>query len=661
MAGQQSGIKNVTYSFGDAVALMPLAVGWKPTDSDYLDFFDHFIEYKSPRASLLKQAWEPYNSKVYNEVYAAMSLCRTGPLYALKTSVDSSKPVQGGAAADKSKTTALKGVFDKVQEIEDLINTCLSNASNKTKITKNAENIRFDALSQLRVAAGDEAAKKIIVKNSHDIIKKMQLYFQLNYWNRESWNGLELFDDFFDKLNKGDADIPKKLGIQEENQYVLLKKILALYKKYYGDVTGNLTEANINTAKGNYCAKKWGVGQTEPPSNGQKEDTNKKIDKHINKFLWIMLIERLEVLNSIVSSFFSMVCCTRKKHASIVEKFMTYAIYYCVSPIFNCVENVKTVEVSKLSKEDTDRDTCLLFFKQYSSSFSGALTSFFGTEIDGKISALNSSERTNNATELSKKIQSPEKGFAEEKDHTSLFYVIESFFKSKFSRFETSKLSIQSGGKERFNVLTVYRDPTDDKTEIFSIMKSQFDSDKTAEKLAKIIAYSKIYFNTVAYGTFHKKKYELNSFKKYLSVTSNPLIAGQTFQKTYDGRKGETDAEFKKTRKENNDTNIRRVMDPSETWIAESQSDLTSLSTALKDIFDNLKLKEDFTPIALPKSTPRPKSASPNAQQKAKTAARPASAGGNAKKGESKSPIQKKQTPKKKDTKSKPAKAKGGK
>ena len=99
-------------------------------------------------------------------------------------------------------------------------------------------------------------------------------------------------------------------------------------------------------------------------------------------------------------------------------------------------------------------------------------------------------------------------------------------------------------------------------------------------------------------------------------------------------------------------------MDPSATWIADTQGDVfTSLTAAFTPIFDNLKLKDDFTPIALPKSTPRPKSASPNAQQKAKTAARPASAGGNAKKGDSKSPIQKKQN--KRADKPKPKKAKG--
>ena len=98
-------------------------------------------------------------------------------------------------------------------------------------------------------------------------------------------------------------------------------------------------------------------------------------------------------------------------------------------------------------------------------------------------------------------------------------------------------------------------------------------------------------------------------------------------------------------------------MDPSETWIADNQSDLTSLSTEFKVIFDNLKLNEDFNPISPPKSTPRPQSARPRAQEKAKTAARPASAGGNAKKGDSKSPIQKKQN--KRADKPKPKKAKG--
>jgi len=222
MAGQQSGIKNVTYSFGDAVALMPLSVGWKPTDGDYLDFFDHFIEYKSPRANLLTQSWTPYNSKVYDEVYAAMSLCRTGPLYALKSTLPL-PPLKASEAASASIKNSLQQAFGKVQEIEDLINDCLSKAENETKITNNARDIRFDALSQLRVAAGDEAAKKIIVTNSHNTIRKMQTYFHgLNFWNRESWNGLELFDEFFAKLNSNDTDIAKRLGEQELNQYNLL-------------------------------------------------------------------------------------------------------------------------------------------------------------------------------------------------------------------------------------------------------------------------------------------------------------------------------------------------------------------------------------------------------------------------------------------------------
>jgi hypothetical protein len=208
---------------------------------------------------------------------------------------------------------------------------------------------------------------------------------------------------------------------------------------------------------------------------------------------------------------------------------------------------------------------------------------------------------------------------------------------------------VHTGVKERFNSLTVYRDPNDDKTQIFTFVKETLDSKKDAEKLAKIIVYSKIYFNTVAYGTFHKKKFDLGSFKKYLNVTSNPLLAGQSFDKEKENR----DKDFKKTRKELNLSN-RRVYDIEAGWASTEANDVfETLKSTLNPLFPYLKLKDDFTPIAAPRSNPRPQSA--RAPAKAAAAAppqaRPASAGG--KKGATKSAIQKK-----KQTPGKPVKAK---
>jgi hypothetical protein len=167
-------------------------------------------------------------------------------------------------------------------------------------------------------------------------------------------------------------------------------------------------------------------------------------------------------------------------------------------------------------------------------------------------------------------------------------------------------------------------------------MKVNLDTGKDAEKLAKIIVYSKIYFNTVAYGTFHKRKYDLNSFKKYLNATHNPLLAGYVKPDLTD-----RGANFKKDRKVSNISN-RRVDDIKETWIDVEDKDVFGVLKAMfEPLFTYLKLKDDFTPIAAPRSNPRPQSARAPAKAAAAAPARPASAGG--KKGGSKSAIQKNQ------------------
>ena len=203
---------NVKYSFGDAIAIMPLTVGWKPTSSRDLMFLDHLLQYMPPNANVLTQSWRPYNAKVYSEIKAAMDLCKTSPLRGIRSgvvassgtndSVSSSSSVlsRGAAAAEGLTRTSLAAVFERVKEIETKIS--LSVTSNRETIIANATTSRKDILGMLSVAAGDGIPKKIITGNSSKVIDFIQKYFDLPYWNREQFNGLDKFDSFWSSTFK---------------------------------------------------------------------------------------------------------------------------------------------------------------------------------------------------------------------------------------------------------------------------------------------------------------------------------------------------------------------------------------------------------------------------------------------------------------------------
>lgn len=658
---------NVKYSFGDAIAIMPLTVGWKPTSSRDLMFLDHLLQYMPPNANVLTQSWRPYNAKVYSEIKAAMDLCKTSPLRGIRsgvvasgtndsTSSSSSVSSKAAAAAEVPTRTSLAAVFDRVKEIEAKIT--LSVTSNKDIIIANATTSRKDILGMLSVAAGDGIPKKIITGNSSKVIDFIQKYFDLPYWNREQFNGLDKFDSFWNTTFKTKtSDVDERIKLQETNQVDIFLKLIAYYTQFYDKLSTKLSsETEINAALKEYYTKEY--QEDEPPNNDRKESVVASNEKVVNEFLWLSLIECFETLNSVVNTYFSFVCATQQKHIAIVENFMTYSILYCISPIFQCIKKVKANPNHEFTKEEQTINSCLSFFDEITPSYKAALDTFFGENagVKKEIVTLKDDERTKNNTNFSKRIQDPASGVFEEKDEKSLFCHIESIFKTIFMSCKSKHLAsyVENRSKESYNLLKINRNPGK-KLEIFDALRKSIGLGNDATALAKIVAYSHIYYNTVAYGTFHYKKFNQGLYNKYLNVTNNPLNVNVDFSAEKTGEERIKDPEgFKTTRRTRNEE-FRRVNDVlSVGWISKTAT-LDTAKTALGTIMKEMELKEGFHPQAVPNPPPsqqkksRPKSAkqgnnnNKNKSKKDPPFSRPSTAGksANAKKENSNKPTKK--------------------
>jgi hypothetical protein len=405
---------------------------------------------------------------------------------------------------------------------------------------------------------------------------------------------------------------------QEQMQVDSIIHILQLVDELYDKVHTKVNDNKLNTTIKSAYETKVRAIQNDPRKTRMEES----IKRHTDEFLWKMLIERFEMLNSVVNTYFALICNTRKAHNSIVKKFMKYAIRSCVWPIFRCKEPIKEESIG--SDADTKINNCLDFYKKASASFEKNMDVFFSdTNTANFLKKVSESEHSENRNAVSESIGKfgPDNFqlIDKKQDSSSLLKNIENSFDTIFKGCGIHELT-GIASKENKDTLKVVRDESGEnlKAQVFKIIKGVISHEKDARTVAKVIAYYKIFYNSAAFGFFHFKNFDKNTLIKYCQMAHNPLFTDFGS----DGMAGEI--------KTGIINNYQKVKYPSKGWngyekqnqTREGKSrrkytfqftsfkDISSVQTLLTPVLENLELRSDYSSVKH-RTTQRPKSAPP--------------------------------------------------
>lgn len=665
-AAQPMGVISGTkISFNDSVALVPLVVGFKPSSSRLFPLLEPFTEFKSPNASVLDQCWKPYNSAVYSDVQAAMKLCGVDMLTAISNeyaSVD--KKDDPNSATNK---TALAKVFSKIAEIESKIIALMGNSDHKEMIKKNAKAHREDILNFFSGIYSDDVVplREIMQKDAQKTFSTMQRYFKATAWNYTNWNGVDDFNQFWnEKVVKRDSKLGDRLMSQEGRLVDMFDHILNLNSEFYKNVQASINKNNLLDE----CRKLKVIA-----NDAKKIENDNKVNSAIKDYFWALLVERFEMLNSMVSTYFALICNTRKLHNAIVERFMGYAIHACVSPIFSCKVQVESDSSGPLKERDQKINGCLTFYKNIDSSFNSCIGTFFDSSIQTTmVKDLNQTERSENRMNVSESMdkKSGDVDLIEKKSsELCLFLKIKKIFEEMFRGCENKKTSdfLSNNTKKSISNLRVVRDVpgANIKSSIFKgIRTTVINLDTQAQTLAKTIAYYKIYYNVPAFGFFHFKDFDKNTLIKQWQLTENPLIMTQSLSAI---------AENARAARTTSTTGVLAVELPVKGWndftktkgtgdryeytraISDKISKIDTLKSTLSTIFTKMELRDDFSADKGPKPQKNP-SARPKSASRTKKAATSGKKTNQSKKDTKKNPSKKEPSKKPKDGKPNPKK-----
>ena len=531
-AGPRPGVK---YLFTDSVAILPLAVGFKPAAGSLFPLLEPFTEYKSPRASILTQTWRPYNHDVYSELDAAIKFCKL----TMRKAVES-KPFSVGKIDSYDTSNAYVMVLDAIQGVETQIFESIKKLglaptaggvpdNDSELLVKNATTHRMNVIDFFSgtYQARTEIMRKALLGNYNKTYKVMEKVFPTHSWKIGNWDGIEQFNDFWAKFGASRSDpngviLEGQLKAQELRQVHMILHIMNLNKELYAAVKTELIKATFVTDI-----------ETEISIHAYATAEQKKFDmnKELNEFLWNLLIERFEMLNSFVNSYFALVCNTRQCHFKMVEKFMKFAIHSCMEPIFRV--NLATIaQDGKLTEYENEMNRCRETMGSMSTAFKTCSAAFIDTKVKAKLGPLSPAEETVNRNNVLNSLAADldrwDGRLMEEKvDSEDLLCVsIANAFKDSFSSCETITLSakVKQNGRN-FKVLNVIR--TKDSEQQFKLTRLARVALKVTDQaavFAETVAYYQIFCNTTAFGFFHFKEFNLTYLFKYFSEASHPLF-----------------------------------------------------------------------------------------------------------------------------------------
>jgi hypothetical protein len=609
----------VNYLFEDSVAILPIAVGFKPSKGSLFPLLEAFTEYHPPNASIMTQSLKPYNSKIYSELDSAMKFCNIDMRLAANTVSQLSSP----------GINAYSDVFKNIQAIEDAISASITSftvaaagkGEEEMHIVKNAQFHREDVFNYFAgtVTENSTEMRKSLMSNFERTEDVMADIFQEGTWKVSDWDGMDQFNSFWDNIIVDPKDkvavrtkFTNNLYSQEEKRVFMILHIMQLNKEFYQAVYAKM---NLGTFISS-CESSIVI-----PVDSKYTDKTNERNKNLNIVLWNMLIERFEMLNSFVNTYFGLICNTRQSHIPLVQQFMYYAIYSCFSPIFNIYKTVVAVSGNTLTARENDMNRCKEIISGLATSFNVAYPAFFTTKLPSKIISLSTEERLANKNLIlnSVSLKDWDGALLEKKIDSAnfLIVIISNAFKESFVSCEHVKIpNVFVNDGRNFKVLNVYRPRESTVMDVVTAMRTSLDVGDKAKIFGKTVAYYQIFHNAAAYGYFHFKDFQLESMLKYFALTHHPLSldSGSAMKSGGSVYTPENKATFKAAAPK-----AMKVSFPAKGWdsyaklasgrrgVSGSLPALAAVSTALDHIFIKLVPKPNFKPETL--TVTRPQSA----------------------------------------------------
>ena len=522
----------VTYKAGDAVAIMPLLVGLKLDGNNALGLTEPLFRYKPPRADISQQSWKLQQSNANTLALArkAMKIAVTGVRYAQTKINTYGYKGADGARGNTTISNSYVAVLGKIQEIEDLIKAKLEVVKVRTAILKNAQDMREDTAAivglQIRkqLEPETETARAAVllhlVANGQAVEKRLSDVFSVSVCDSGGFSGARSFDSFWTGAIVP-TSLPASFGTAVQGQEAIeLDKfisILTMYSTLYASVMGKLSTAKFQTDIHAAFTTTKGV-----PDDANKDKIMDRVDEKIDAYLWNVLIERFEILDSIVSTFFSYIGSTRNSHSTIVQKFMPNAILFCLSPLFKCYT----------PKDPAPKAICS-FFIEHSVAFRANLKTMFGDGLT--VEVLSPECRHDLRTQLDDKLLVGNKFITDahyNDDKNNNFKQLSVFIGvcltgqgNKVNELRDLCTDKGIGDFKPQNEISVNRATGDDLIVLNAIRVFMKDCDTVAENVAKRIVYSSLLRNSNAYFKFHYSKYNYNSRPEiaYFKAAKSPL------------------------------------------------------------------------------------------------------------------------------------------
>jgi hypothetical protein len=523
----------ITYKAGDAVAFMPLLVGLKLDGNNDLGLIEPLFRYNPPRASVINQSWKLHHADTLAMVRKAMQLAHTTPLFAQR---EVNKHLYRDDTTGKRHTDEARisnsyvAVLGKVREIEALIAKKIQVPEVNKMILANAQKMRMDSVVTIRYKSKmtkEERARgsvsEFLQEKAKVIEKQMSSVFDVPGTGFGEWYANRAFDNFWTGYIASDANdegYESEVVLQEGDEVTKFLKIIDMYKTLYTALETRLVSKNFRTTVHvAYFKANEGVA-----NDSHKDATEKVVDKMIDEYLWNVLLERFEILDSIVCTFFSLIGSTRNAPLNMVNKFMPNAILFCLSSVFKCVTPTEKIPT----------EICT-FFSRYSMAFRSSLDTLFGTEL--KPIALTDDCRLKMRTKLDHRLFEAKNTLIPQNDtdeDTNNFKQIMVFLNTclgavKSATTELKELVTASVDKKnklnQQNVISVHRKPGKESILLKAIHEYTAASDTLAITAAKTIVYLSLFTNSSAYAKFHYKKHDYSSQPEiaYFTSTHNPL------------------------------------------------------------------------------------------------------------------------------------------
>ena len=541
----------IKYDASDAVALMPLLVGFKPAGrNNDLGIIDPLCTYRPPNADVMRQSWKLHNIETINAVAAAMRKCGTSCLFALNYTNASNTlrtpvPIRPGLnTAEIKERNNYMAVLGRIDKIEGLITKVLTDATTKNMIAKNAATLRSGTISALQgklKMADSEYTQKImkefIKQNSLDTERQMRQLFDLPNPDSRPWAGLCIFDDFWKNVIESptastNASFTTNATAQEVAEIDSFVAIIKLHKKISETFTNSIQSEFQKKVQTKYLNR---VYDENIPENTKVDADRANVNRYLNKYLWNVILERLEILDSTVSTYFSQICATRNVHVPLVMKFMQHAIFHCVAPLFSCITK-PVIQADSLNNKKVVKDI-LDALKDHSDAFKLFLEAVFSTTSGGggmtaKITELSGPESRLLQTHIYDRLlhtTSTEKVLmlgprVDIKERTPIYVEIEKLIEKKLATVPEINMKTYIPNIESSTpaLLSIYR-TTDIKYNPVTAIRDVVGNRDAITDIAKQIAYIRLYLDSVAYGVFHYEKYDEDSLKLYMTATNNPL------------------------------------------------------------------------------------------------------------------------------------------